>query len=86
MTATVKTRLEKVFPSNILQQAPLAVPMMGSEDFGEISHRIPTTTLFITAADTELMLHNPKIVLDENILEFGANVYVEAALAFLEGA
>lgn len=32
------------------------------------------------------MLHNPKIVLDENILEFGANVYVEAALAFLEGA
>lgn len=86
VTATVKTRLEKVFPSNILQQAPLAVPMMGSEDFGEISHRIPTTTLFITAADTELMLHNPKIVLDENILEFGANVYVEAALAFLEGA
>lgn len=86
VTATIKTRLEKVFPSNILQQAPLAVPMMGSEDFGEISHRIPTTTLFITAADTELMLHNPKIVLDENILEFGANVYVEAALAFLEGA
>lgn len=86
VTATVKTRLEKVFPSNILQHAPLAVPMMGSEDFGEISHRIPTTTLFITAADTELMLHNPKIVLDENILEFGANVYVEAALAFLEGA
>lgn len=86
VTATVKTRLEKVFPSSILQQAPLAVPMMGSEDFGEISHQIPTTTLFITAADTELMLHNPKIVLDENILEFGANVYVEAALAFLEGA
>lgn len=86
VTAMVKTRLEKVFPSSILQQAPLAVPMMGSEDFGEISHQIPTTTLFITAADTELMLHNPKIVLDENILEFGANVYVEAALAFLEGA
>ena len=84
MTRVVKEGLEKVFPSNVLQEAPLAVPMMGSEDFGEISHRIPTTTMFITAADTEIMLHNPKIVLDESILEFGANVYVEAALAYLE--
>ena len=84
VTRVVKEGLEKVFPSNVLQEAPLAVPMMGSEDFGEISHRIPTTTMFITAADTEIMLHNPKIVLDESILEFGANVYVEAALAYLE--
>jgi amidohydrolase len=84
VTRVVKEGLEKVFPSDVLQEAPLAVPMMGSEDFGEISHRIPTTTMFITAADTELMLHNPKIVLDESILEFGANVYVEAALAYLE--
>lgn len=84
VTETVKAGLEKVFPESILQHSPLAVPMMGSEDFGEISHQIPTTTMFITAADTELMLHNPKIVLDESILEFGANVYVEAALAYLE--
>lgn len=84
VTETIKEGLEKVFPSNVLQESPLAVPMMGSEDFGEISHRIPTTTMFITAADTELMLHNPKIVLDESILSFGAAVYVEAALAYLE--
>lgn len=84
VTETVKAGLENVFPSNVLGKAPLALPMMGSEDFGEISHRIPTTTMFITVADTELMLHNPKIVLDESVLEFGANVYVEAALSYLE--
>lgn len=84
VTDTLKGGLEKAFPANVLQEAPLAVPMMGSEDFGEISHRIPTTTMLITAADTELMLHNPKIVLDESVLEFGANVYVEAALAYIE--
>jgi len=84
VTKTVKTGLENVFPSNILEQAPLSLPMMGSEDFGEISHRIPTTTMFITVADTELMLHNPKIIFDESVLDFGANVYVEAALAYFE--
>lgn len=84
VTETVKAGLKEVFPANLLQHSPLAVPMMGSEDFGEISHQIPTTTMFITAADTELMLHNPKIVLEEEVLNFGANVYVEAALAFLE--
>lgn len=84
VTDTLKGGLEKAFPTNVLQEAPLAIPMMGSEDFGEISHRIPTTTMLITAADTELMLHNPKIVLDESVLEFGANVYVEAALSYLE--
>lgn len=84
VTEMVKAGLEEVFPANVLQHSPLAVPMMGSEDFGEISHQIPTTTMFITAADTELMLHNPKIVLEEEVLYFGANVYVEAALAFLE--
>lgn len=84
VTETVKAGLENVFPSNVLGQAPLALPMMGSEDFGEISHRIPTTTMFITVADTELMLHNPKIVFDESVLNFGSNVYVEAALAYFE--
>lgn len=84
VTETVKTGLENVFPSNVLGKAPLALPMMGSEDFGEISHRIPTTTMFITVADTELMLHNPKIVFDESVLNFGSNVYVEAALAYFE--
>lgn len=84
VTETVKAGLENVFPSNVLGQAPLALPMVGSEDFGEISHRIPTTTMFITVADTELMLHNPKIVFDESVLNFGSNVYVEAALAYFE--
>lgn len=84
VTETVKAGLENVFPSNVLGQAPLALPMMGSEDFGEISHRIPTTTMFITVADTELMLHNPKIIFDESVLNFGSNVYVEAALAYFE--
>ncbi len=84
VTETVKAGLENVFPSNVLGKAPLALPMMGSEDFGEISHRIPTTTMFITVADTELMLHNPKIVFDESVLNFGSNVYVEAALAYFE--
>lgn len=84
VTETVKAGLENVFPSNVLGKAPLALPMMGSEDFGEISHRIPTTTMFITVADTELMLHNPKIIFDESVLNFGSNVYVEAALAYFE--
>ncbi|GAA2917675.1 M20 metallopeptidase family protein [Enterococcus pseudoavium] len=84
VTEAVKTGLETVFPDNLLQQSPLVAPIMNSEDFGEISHRISTTTMFITAAETELMLHNPKIVFDESILAFGATVYVEAALAYLE--
>ncbi|MGX7125438.1 M20 metallopeptidase family protein [Enterococcus viikkiensis] len=84
VTERVKARLEKVFPENQASETIVAPPLMGSEDFGEISHQIPTTTLFITAADTELMLHNPKIVLDEEILELGAKVYVETALAYLE--
>lgn len=84
VTEIVKERLAQVFPEDQAPETIVAPPLMGSEDFGEISHQIPTTTLLITAADTELMLHNPKIVLDENILELGAKVYVEAALAYLE--
>ncbi|MFC4770530.1 M20 metallopeptidase family protein [Enterococcus hermanniensis] len=83
VTKTVKTGIVKKFPDNLAPDTLVLPPLMGSEDFGEISHQIPTTTILVTAADTELMLHNPKIVLDEEILEFRANVYVEAALAYL---
>lgn len=58
------------------------VPLMGSEDFGEISHQIPTVTMFISAAKTNLMLHNPQIVLEDAIMTFGAQVYVETAACY----
>ena len=84
VTEIVKERMNKSFPGNVARGVELDLPVMGSEDFGEISHRIPTTTMLITAADTDLMLHNPKLVFDDSVLDFGAKVYVEAALAYLE--
>lgn len=58
------------------------VPLMGSEDFGEISHQIPTVTLLLSAAKTDLMLHNPRIELADEVLTLGAKAYVECAYSY----
>ncbi|MGX6979155.1 M20 metallopeptidase family protein [Vagococcus elongatus] len=64
------------------------IPVMGSEDFAYISHKIPTALMMLAASDLRkgetYSVHHPKLVLDEECLPYGAAAYVGAALSWLE--
>lgn len=64
------------------------IPSMGSEDFACISHKLPTGLMWIAASDSrkggDCGLHNPKLVLDEDCLPYGAAAYAGVAVSWLE--
>lgn len=64
------------------------MPAMGSEDFACISHRLPTGLMWLAASDSRkegtYNLHNPKLVLDEDCLPYGAAAYAGVAVSWLE--
>lgn len=84
LTRFVKESLTKTFGAQHLAELPMPAPLMGSEDFGEISQLIPTTTILLAAVDEEINLHNPTIVFDESILVEGAKVYADTAMTWLK--
>lgn len=61
---------------------------MGSEDFAEITQRVPSAYYMLGAAPAEkekqLGQHNPKIEFNEAVLPIGAAIYAQAALDWLE--
>lgn len=62
---------------------------MGSEDFAEISYRVPSAYFMLgagTAAENPLYgkpMHNPEVVFNEDILPLGAAILAECALSWL---
>lgn len=61
------------------------VRSVGSEDFSYISQRMPSLMLAMAAGGvSDLPLHHPQIVFNEEALPYGAAVYAAFALAQLE--
>lgn len=83
LTAFATESLIESFGEERIVSIPIATPLMGSEDFGEISHLIPTTTVLLVASEENINLHNPAIVFDESVLVQGVKVHVDTALSWL---
>ena len=65
----------------------LSEPFSGSDDFGCMSHRIPSTYFLLGSTpegSEEFPLHSPYIVFDEGILATGCSLLVSAAMGWLE--
>lgn len=60
---------------------------MGSEDFAEITQKVPSAYFMMGAGPAEenrrLGQHNPKIIFNEDVLSLGAAIYARAAFDYL---
>ncbi len=84
ITASVEASIKKVNPNvNVLKGAH----GMGSEDFAEITQRVPSAYFMMGAGPKEeekrLGQHNPKIEFNEEVLSTGAAIYAQAAKDWL---
>lgn len=60
-------------------------PMTATEDFGYITQKVPGMFAFIGAGQPgNAPLHNPRMMLDEEVLPLGAAVHAYTALSWLE--
>ncbi|MGG5343237.1 M20 metallopeptidase family protein [Enterococcus sp. AZ192] len=84
LSAFTKDSLTETFGAERIVDIPISTPLMGSEDFGEISQLIPTATVLLVASEENINLHNPAIVFDESILKEGAKVYFDTAVSWLK--
>lgn len=84
LTAFTKESLTETFGADRIVAIPISTPLMGSEDFGEISQLIPTTTVLLVASEENINLHNPAIVFDESVLIEGAKIYADTAMSWLK--
>ena len=61
---------------------------MGSEDFAQISDKVPSAYFMMGAGPKEeqkrLGQHNPKVEFNEDVLSIGAAIYAKAAMDWLE--
>lgn len=73
--------LKKVIPDQV--QYTVNLQMNGSEDFAEVSNRVPSAFFAVGAGLTEYPQHNPKIVFNEEALLIGAVVYAQSATEWL---
>lgn len=87
VTALAKESIHSVFPQAVINQQAHG---MGSEDFAEITDRVPSAYYMLGAGPQEekkrFGQHNPKIEFDEAVLSIGAAVYAKTALDWLEKA
>ena len=84
VTAGVKKSIGKIVP-----QFPVldGAHGMGSEDFAEITQRVPASYVMLGAGPAEeskrLGQHNPKVEFNEDVLSIGAAIYAQAAADWL---
>lgn len=85
VNAAVEKSILKIVPHIHIQKNAHG---MGSEDFAEITQRVPSAYYTIGAgpedASKRLGQHNPKIIFNEDILSVGAAIYAQAARDWLE--
>ncbi len=64
------------------------ITSMGAEDFSFIAEKVPSAYSFIgmrnETAGSVHGLHSPFFVLDEGVMEIGARLHIETALAYLK--
>ena len=84
LTAQVVECLKDTLPDEHVQLFPMI--FSGSEDFAEISARVPATLLILGCAvsDPEAVYthHHPKVVFDESAMAYGAAAYAGVALGY----
>lgn len=84
VTASVEKSLLKIVPNVHIQKNAHG---MGSEDFAEITQRVPSAYYTIGAGPEDptkrMGQHNPKIEFNEDILSVGAAIYAQAAMDWL---
>lgn len=83
LTEELETAYEQGTGKRILH---LAEPFSGSDDFGAISHVVPSTYFLLGCTPEgaeEIPLHNPSLVLDESVLVEGAALFAAAATGWL---
>ena len=84
VTAGVKKSVAKIVPQfHVLDGAH----GMGSEDFAEITQRVPASYVMLGAGPAEeskrLGQHNPKVQFNEDVLSIGAAIYAQTAMDWL---
>lgn len=86
VTAGIEASIRKVVPQF---QLITSAHGMGSEDFAEITDRVPSGYFMLGAgpeeAEKRLGQHNPKVEFNEKILPIGAAIYAQAAMDYLKG-
>lgn len=84
VTSSAERSIKRAFPT---LQVIKGAHGMGSEDFAEITRRVPSSYYMIGAGPEEesrrFGQHNPKIEFDESILGVGAAVYAQVAADWL---
>ena len=84
VNAAVEKSILKIVPGIHIQKNAHG---MGSEDFAEITQRVPSAYYTIGAgpedASQRLGQHNPKIIFNEDILSVGAAIYAQTAMDWL---
>ena len=85
VNAAVEKSILKIVPDINIQRNAHG---MGSEDFAEITQRVPSAYYTIGAGPEDPAMrfgqHNPKIVFNEDILSAGAAIYAQAAADWLD--
>lgn len=86
LTARIEASIRKVVPQFHVMGGAHG---MGSEDFAEITSRVPAGYFMMGAGPAEeskrLGQHNPKIEFNESVLPIGAAIYAQAAVDYLKG-
>ena len=85
VTAAVERSVRKIAPQFHIAGGAHG---MGSEDFAEITQKVPSSYFMMGAGPVEesrrLGQHNPKIEFNEDVLHIGAGIYAQAAMDWLE--
>lgn len=85
MTAKVEESIKTIVPQFMIMEDAHG---MGSEDFAQITDRVPVAYFMMGAGPKEeakrLGQHNPKVEFNEDVLSIGAAIYAKAAMDWLE--
>ena len=86
VTAKVEKSIKAVAPAFMILKDAHG---MGSEDFAQISDKVPAAYFMMGAGPKEeakrLGQHNPKVEFNEDVLSIGAAIYAKAAMDWLDG-
>lgn len=87
VTAQAAESIRSLFPQAIID---FSAHGMGSEDFAEITERVPSAYYMIGAGPDDpkkrFGQHNPKVEFQEEVLAMGAAIYAKTAMDWLKNA
>lgn len=87
----MRTTITDTFGASSFIDLPQLIPggkLMGSEDFAFVTQAVPSTSVFITAGNSEegysYPMHHPKVMFSDDVLSKGAAAYAAFARDWLE--